>query len=98
MDIYNDPAAASTEKTSISRSVQQEKPPVSVPNVPSKSPFDLDRKRNEGSDTSSVILEQAWISKMAGEIARRVYDEKQRNANFWADRDDVPPPAYEATQ
>ncbi|KAK7989460.1 hypothetical protein PG989_009775 [Apiospora arundinis] len=98
MDIYKDPTMMSAEKTSISRPVHQEKPPVSVSAAPSKSPFDLDRKRNEGSDTSSVILEQAWISKMAGEIARRVYDEKQRNANFWADRDDVPPPAYEATQ
>ncbi|KAK8124634.1 mitochondrial distribution and morphology protein 34 [Apiospora kogelbergensis] len=93
-----DPAMMSAEKNSMSRPAQQEKPRVSVPAASSKSPFDLDRKRNEGSDTSSVILEQAWISKMAGEIARRVYDEKQRNANFWADRDDVPPPAYEATQ
>lgn len=33
---------------------------------------------SSGSETSSVILEQAWISKMAGEIARRVYDEKRR--------------------
>jgi distribution and morphology protein 34 len=48
------------------------------------------------SDTSSVILEQAWIMKMAGEIARRVYDEKNRNPAFWDDRDDTPPPAYEA--
>ncbi|KAK8056534.1 mitochondrial distribution and morphology protein 34 [Apiospora rasikravindrae] len=98
MDIYKDPAMVPAEKSSTSRPAQEEKAPVSVPVSQSKSPFDLDRKRNEGSDTSSVILEQAWISKMAGEIARRVYDEKQRNANFWADRDDVPPPAYEATQ
>jgi len=48
------------------------------------------------SDTPSVILEQAWIMKMAGEIARRVYDEKNRNPSFWDDRDDTPPPAYEA--
>ncbi|KAJ4304336.1 ERMES complex subunit [Collariella sp. IMI 366227] len=48
------------------------------------------------SDTSSVILEQAWIMKMAGEIARRVYDEKNRNPAFWDERDDTPPPAYEA--
>ena len=47
------------------------------------------------SDTSSVILEQAWIMKMAGEIARRVYDEKNRNPAFWDDRDEAPPPAYE---
>ncbi|KAK6841677.1 mitochondrial distribution and morphology protein 34 [Apiospora arundinis] len=94
MDIYKDPTMIPASLVLLIK----RNPPVSVSAAPSKSPFDLDRKRNEGSDTSSVILEQAWISKMAGEIARRVYDEKQRNANFWADRDDVPPPAYEATQ
>lgn len=55
-------------------------------------------RRGPTSDTSSVILEQAWIMKMAGEIARRVYDEKNRNASFWEDQDDAPPPAYEATR
>lgn len=64
----------------------------------SRGPFNLERKRAGGSETPSVILEQAWINKMASEIARRVYDEKQRNRDFWADRDDVPPPAYEETQ
>jgi distribution and morphology protein 34 len=54
------------------------------------------RRSRPMSDTSSVILEQAWIMKMAGEIARRVYDEKNRNPSFWDDRDDSPPPAYEA--
>ena len=53
-------------------------------------------KRGPESDTSSVILEQAWIMKMAGEIARRVYDEKRRNPGFWEERDEIPPPAYEA--
>ncbi|KXX79524.1 Mitochondrial distribution and morphology protein 34 [Madurella mycetomatis] len=53
------------------------------------------RRSRPMSDTSSVILEQAWIMKMAGEIARRVYDEKNRNPSFWDDRDDTPPPAYE---
>ena len=52
------------------------------------------------SDTSSVILEQAWIMKMAGEIARRVYDEKARGRlhgpSFWDD--DVPPPAYDESR
>jgi distribution and morphology protein 34 len=46
------------------------------------------------------IVEQAWMLKMAGEIARRAHDEKVAAANegFWAssDRDDCPPPAYEA--
>ena len=51
------------------------------------------------SDTSSVILEQAWIMKMAGEIARRVYEEKHRNPGFWDERDEreEAPPAYEAS-
>lgn len=47
------------------------------------------------SDTSSVILEQAWIMKMAGEIARRVYDEKNRQTE-WDEAESLPPPAYEA--
>lgn len=49
------------------------------------------------SDTSSVILEQAWIMKMAGEIARRVYDEKQRHQGIWEESQNAPPPAYEAS-
>ncbi|KAL2213532.1 mitochondrial distribution and morphology protein 34 [Sarocladium strictum] len=59
-----------------------------------KSP--LSEQPSSSSDTSSVILEQAWISKMAGEIARRVYDEKSRRHN-WEEREDAPPPAYQAT-
>lgn len=55
-------------------------------------------KSREGvpSEPSSVY-EQAWIMKMAGEIARRVYDEKSRHPNLWDEREDVPPPAYEAS-
>ncbi|KPA42315.1 mitochondrial distribution and morphology protein 34 [Fusarium langsethiae] len=49
------------------------------------------------SESPSVILEQAWIMKMAGEIAKRVYDEKNRQRSPWdEDREDAPPPAYEA--
>lgn len=48
------------------------------------------------SETSSEMRETAWIMKMAGEIARRVYDEKQRSGAFWDERDEAPPPAYEA--
>lgn len=43
------------------------------------------------------ILEQAWVLKMAGEIARHVHDEKAAREGFWQnnDRDDTPPPAYQ---
>lgn len=46
------------------------------------------------------ILEQAWILKMASEIARRAHDEKTARHNFWSgqstdEREDSPPPAYE---
>ncbi len=66
--------------------------------IDTKEPMSADEWSRPGprSDTSSVILEQAWIMKMAGEIARRVYDEKNRNPSFWEGRDDSPPPAYEA--
>ena len=42
------------------------------------------------------ILEQAWLLKMAGEIARRVQEQKSADRGFWDrnDRDDTPPPAY----
>ncbi|RDW65539.1 putative mitochondrial distribution and morphology protein 34 [Coleophoma crateriformis] len=51
-------------------------------------------------ETSGSILEQAWVLKMAGEIARRAHDEKSSRASFWANtsqdgREDSPPPAYE---
>lgn len=68
---------------------------------PEKAPMSMstgqwEKRGGPESDTSSVILEQAWIMKMAGEIARRVYDEKRRNPGFWEERDEIPPPAYEA--
>ena len=42
------------------------------------------------------ILEQAWMMKIAGEIARRVHDEKMADQGFWdrSDRAGSPPPAY----
>ena len=61
-----------------------------------KPPIEFSPSRGPPSDTPSVILEQAWLMKMAGEIARKMYDEKRRNPSFWEDREDVPPPAYEA--
>jgi len=48
------------------------------------------------------IVEQAWVLKMAGEIARRAHDEKASREGFWAEtqsrdeREETPPPAYEA--
>lgn len=47
---------------------------------------------------SSSVMEKEWIMKMASEIARRVYDENRKRPVFWDDRDDAPPPAYEATR
>lgn len=44
----------------------------------------------------SSIAEQAWMMKIAGEIARRVHDEKMANQGLWdrSDRSASPPPAY----
>ncbi|KID79969.1 Mitochondrial distribution and morphology protein 34 [Metarhizium brunneum] len=72
--------------------------------ITEKAPFDKNgnpirdqqSQASNSSDTSSVILEQAWIMKMAGEIARRVYDEKNRHQGIWEEGESAPPPAYEA--
>ncbi|KAI1105890.1 hypothetical protein F4804DRAFT_330810 [Jackrogersella minutella] len=105
MDIYQDPVTSeegpipAVETSAEVSPTQQERALEAARFAAStKSAFYPERHRPMGSDTSSVILEQAWIMKMAGEIARRVYDEKQRNENFWAERDETPPPAYQATQ
>lgn len=44
------------------------------------------------------ILEQTWMAKMAGEIARKVQDQKAADSGFWDrnDREETPPPAYGA--
>lgn len=76
---------------------QQPQPAPQPSRTDSKPPaVPWEKRRGPDSDSSSVILEQAWIMKMAGEIARRVYDEKRRNPGFWEERDEIPPPAYEA--
>ena len=44
------------------------------------------------------IVEQAWMMKMAGEIARKIHEEKAADSGFWDRaanlREDTPPPAY----
>lgn len=41
-------------------------------------------------------VEQAWVAKMANEIAQRIHEEKFGAGNFWDHRDqeEIPPPAY----
>jgi len=55
---------------------------------------------SETPSAAGGILEQAWVMKMAGEIARRAHDEKASREGFWSqpqnEREDSPPPAYEA--
>lgn len=83
--------------------------PVEVPSAPiqirtekDKSPLSSCEKAPvpEPAAQEQTGLEQDWIMKMAGEIARRVYDEKnrQQQGGVWAEREDIPPPAYEASR
>lgn len=50
----------------------------------------------------SRILEQAFVMKMASELARRAQDEKSAREGFWSqsqsqdEREETPPPAYQA--
>ncbi|KAH9887520.1 mitochondrial distribution and morphology protein 34 [Xylariomycetidae sp. FL2044] len=104
MDIYKDPTGSDEKRLASLETVgkvsaSQREKAMEAAASSSKNAFNFEPPRAaNGSDTSSVILEQAWIMKMAGEIARRVYDEKRRNQEPWAERDDTPPPAYQATQ
>ena len=54
----------------------------------------------DGTSPGGGILEQAWIMKMAGEIARRAHDEKAAREGFWSaqpqsEKEETPPPAYQ---
>lgn len=57
----------------------------------------LEPAPNLSNSAAPGILEQAWVLKMAGEIARRVHDEKAAREGFWQtdERDEAPPPAYQ---
>lgn len=83
----------STHKNPAIQVQASEKAPITAD---AKAGLEFSPLKGPPSESSSAIFEQVWIQKMAGEIARRVYDEKRRNPGFWEDREDGPPPAYEA--
>lgn len=74
-----------------------EKPSQEVPFSPTLPPMTYlpPFPYTEPNSVQTGILEQAWVMKMAGEIARQVHDQKAANNGFW-DRNDegTPPPAY----
>lgn len=74
-----------------------EKPSQEVPFPPTLPPMTYlpPFPYTEPNSVQTGILEQAWVMKMAGEIARQVHDQKAANNGFW-DRNDEgsPPPAY----
>ena len=74
------------EKTQSGSSAMPFHSPISQPNPPSQQ-FEA---------PPGGIWEQAWMTKIAGEIARRVHNEKSSNQAFWdrSDRGGSPPPAY----
>jgi distribution and morphology protein 34 len=94
-DLYTrpEPVTRATAPVSIPQSTRQAVHKKSTPVKGERS------ASGTASDTSSAVFEQAWIMKMADEIARRVYDEKQkqpRATNPWDETESMPPPAYEA--
>jgi distribution and morphology protein 34 len=96
-DLYQEPAQPAAKSP-------QEISPLTLREAVAKSVARFEKQgviRHEqtssSSDTSSEIHEQAWIHKMADEIARRVYDEKNAHPHAWDEPDSIPPPpAYEA--
>ena len=47
---------------------------------------------------SQNVAEQPWMAKIAGEIARKIQDQKAADGGFWDhhEREETPPPAYGA--
>ncbi|KAJ8120161.1 hypothetical protein ONZ43_g3061 [Nemania bipapillata] len=98
MDIYNEPIITDGVPLTASDKVPSNRSERAMRGAASPRRPDFTHPEPANSDTSSVMLEQAWIMKMADEIARRVYDEKQRKEKLWEEGDDAPPPAYQPTQ
>ncbi|KAG4028986.1 hypothetical protein MFRU_018g00940 [Monilinia fructicola] len=71
-----------------------EKSATTPPHTPFSYPHGLHFSATE---SPSGILEQAWIMKMASEIARRQHDDKTSREGFWStsSNGDDAPPAYE---
>ncbi|KAI1281279.1 mitochondrial distribution and morphology protein 34 [Xylaria sp. FL0933] len=98
MDLYNEPIT--TDRAPATLTLDDSKLPLdhmqrAMEQAALTGQSNFEHQKSAGSDSSSVIQEQAWIMKMADEIARRVYDEKQRHEKSWEERDDAPPPAYQ---
>lgn len=101
-DLFEKPEKA-TAPINTATSPVDEKAPIkqSTPATSAKGPAYPSEKKEQPRgpqrphENPSIILEQAWVMKMAGEIARRVYDEKNSDP-LWEEREDVPPP-YEAS-
>ncbi|KAF7956929.1 hypothetical protein EAE96_004253 [Botrytis aclada] len=71
-----------------------EKSATTPPHTPFSYPHGLHFSTTE---SPSGILEQAWIMKMASELARRQHDDKAAHQGFWStsSNGDDAPPAYE---
>ncbi|TDZ29271.1 Mitochondrial distribution and morphology protein 34 [Colletotrichum spinosum] len=96
-DFYTAPVETPSAPIKVDSAPAPEATPAATTAVqPTEKPRIFPSEKAPVSETSSVS-EQAWIMKMAGEIARRVYDEKNRQQGIWDEREDVPPPAYEAS-
>ena len=74
-----------------------EKPQMSPPSSSSNSQLSFISSPFPYQESSpGGILEQAWMMKMAGEIAKRVQEQKGAEGRFWdrSEKEDSPPPAY----
>ncbi|KAI4128038.1 MAG: hypothetical protein LQ338_002929 [Usnochroma carphineum] len=73
-------------------------PEKSHPQTSSQAPQPLTTPFHYLESSTAGILEQAWMMKMAGEIARKLHEEKAADSSFWERaanlREDAPPPAY----
>lgn len=69
-----------------------------IPSSPIASPLQETTIAPVDEPSTNVMFGQAWIEKMAGEIARKARDQKDSESGFWNrnETDEAPPPAYGA--
>lgn len=70
--------------------------PAEKTEAPANPPITYQSAYPETLSGAPGIVEQAWMMKLAGEIARRAHEQKVASGDgFWTSREESPPPAYE---
>ena len=91
------PSLRPTQSLQPTRTASENPPDQARSKLPQQQPLQQTSLSPYVESPSGGMLDQAWMNKFAGEIARKVQDQKAANSGFWDNVqpiDDPPPPAY----